>query len=303
MTKIKFTKKEFEEAVNPVVQDGDTGESEEKKKLKDTIDQISDEYKTAPNRTYGDITIPNTVEKTYEMPSDEETYKRAESEVSPLYNAKIQSLTSESAMAQQNVEDEKDELYERAEESLKQLNKTYNGSKENASNEALKRGLARSSIILNQLSDLEQARLNATGGVLTQRDKDLSGLTRQIDNLKLKLLNDTNILNEEKVKEINQRVEELLEKYRQEEKDVMEYNNKLRLEKAESLAKLKEAGIVVDETDSKEYATMISNKTKAFYSYYYSLGKNALSELQGDRQYVVDNIGEAGYQNLVRYFS
>ena len=161
MAKFKFTKKQFEDAVQPKQKDEGEEESQEKKQLKETIGSIDSEYQNAPNRTYNGIAVPNAVEKKYEMPSEEETAKKAQNEISPLYDAKIQSLTSENALARQNVEDQKDELYERAEESLKTLKKSYDGAKENTSHEALKRGLARSSIILNQLSDLEQSHLGA----------------------------------------------------------------------------------------------------------------------------------------------
>ena len=305
MLKFKFTKKQFEEATAPKKSGGesDAEESEEKKKLKETISNIDDEYKNSPNRTYGDVSVPNAVEKTYTKPTDEETMQKANDEISPLYEAKIESVTSKNNMERQNVEDEKDELYERAKESLKELQKTYENAKQNTSNEAIKRGLARSSIVLNQLSDLENSEINAKGGILSQRDKDLSNLSKKIDELKIKLLNDTNVLNEERAKEINQRVEELLDKYEQEEQDVFEYNNKLRQQRAETLAKLKEQGVNVDETQSKEYIKMLSDKTKTFYSYYYAFGEDALDELKKDKQYVVENIGEKGYENLVRYFN
>ena len=302
MAKIRFTKKQFEEIFKPAKQEETTSESEEKNKLKETIINIDNEYKSSPNRTYGDITVPNVVEKTYEKPSDEETLKKAEEEISPLYDAKMQKLTSKSAMEQQSIEDEKDELFKTVEESLKHLNRSYDGAKENASNEALKRGLARSSIILNQLNDLEQGRIGATGDVIEQRDKDLADLTRQIENLKIKLLSDTNELNEERAKEINERVEELVEKYRKEEQDVLEYNNKLRQQQTDNLVKLQESGIIAEGAQSEEYKKMIADKTKAFYSYYYSLGKDAATEMEKDKEYIEKNIGEKGYESLMRYF-
>ncbi len=303
MGKFKLTKKDFDMLSQEKSEsESEESESEEKKKLKEDISKIDSEYKNSPVRTYGDIEVPNTAEKTYKMPTHEETVDKASSEISPLYDAKINSLNSESSFAEQKLEDEKDELYKRAEQSLKELKGVYDGAKESTSNEALKRGLARSSIILNQLKDLEGERIEAAGGILTQRDKDLSSIAREIDELQLKLVNDVNELNEEKAKEINQRIEELYEKYQAEASKVDEYNNKLRQEKAETMAKLKEAGLTADETQSKEYVTMVANKTRAFYSYYYSLGENALSELQKDRQYVIDNIGQNGYDYLLRYF-
>ncbi len=82
----------------------------------------------------------------------------------------------------------------------------------------------------------------------------------------------------------------------------MEYNNKVRKEKADTIAKLKEAGVLTDETESKEYIKMIADKTRAFYSYYYSLGEGAVAEMEKDRKYIEENIGEKGYESLMRYF-
>lgn len=302
MAKFKITKKEFERASEYNQNDQTEEESEEKKQLKDTIGKLDEEYKNSPNRTYGDTVIPNAVEKTYTRPSDEETVKKVEEEISPLYNEKLKALNSESNFTQQNLEEEKDELYKRAEQSLKELKKSYESAKENTSNEALKRGLARSSIILNQLKDLEGDKITATGEILNQRDRDLSSISRKIDELQLKLLNDTNVLNEERAKEINQRIDELLEKYKKEETDVLEYNNKLRQQKASVLAELKEQGLNFDETQSKEYIEMYSGKIQAFYEYYYSLGDKANAEIQKDRQFILDNVGEKGYYFLKRYF-
>ena len=124
MAKFKFTKRQFEDAIEPKrEEESGEEESEEKRQLKETINEIDNVYKSTPTRTYEDVTVPYGVEKSYEMPTEEETAKKAQSEISPLYDAKIQSLTTENEMAKQNVEDEKDELYQRAEESLKQLKK------------------------------------------------------------------------------------------------------------------------------------------------------------------------------------
>jgi DNA polymerase III alpha subunit len=58
----------------------------------------------------------------------------------------------------------------------------------------------------------------------------------------------------------------------------------------------------VAEENSSEYVKMISDKTKAFYSYYYSLGEKAKSELMSDRQFVESHLGTKGYEMLMRYF-
>ena len=69
------------------------------------------------------------------------------------------------------------------------------------------------------------------------------------------------------------------------------------------IEKLKKEGYDIDETQSEEYKAMITEKTKALYSYYYAFGEDALKELQKDREFVESNIGANGYDSLIRYFS
>lgn len=314
MAKITITKNQFDAVTklkDTVMNDGGssgaTGKVESsgntaKDELKKTISDLDTEYKNSPVRTYGDIEVPLTKEKVYEMPSDEEIKKKAEEQVAPIYDAKMNTITSEGQLAQKGVESEKDELYKRAEESLKELRKSFNRAKENTSNEAVKRGLARSSIVLNQLSDLENSLIGATGGVLEQREKSLTDLADKIEELKLKVLNQTNELNAEKAQDISEKVKDLFDEYKKEEQEVFEYNNRIKKEKADAIAKLKAAGMDMNEKNTKEYAKMMSGKFKAFYKYYYSLGDDALSEMQKDREYILENIGDDGYNGLLRYF-
>lgn len=315
MKKFKISIKDFENlnkknSINEpltenkyVDEEKDKEESKEKQDLKETIEKISDEYEKTTTRTYGDVEVPITQEKEYEMPSLEQTTKKATEEIAPLYDAKEQAIETKGEIKTQALNDEKDELYKRAEDSLKTLNSTYDVASSNTSNQALKRGLARSSIILNQLADLERGRSLATGDVLSQRDKNIAEILEEVEKLKLEIDGELNVLTQEKVKKINERVDELVEKYQKEQDDVFEYNNKIRKEKADTLAKLKQAGIDATEENSKEYVQMISKKTKAFYSYYYSLGKNAKAELEKDREFVEEHLGEKGYQMLMRYFN
>ena len=310
MKKFKISIKDFEnldeiEKVNEPLKENNDGEEEthEKIDLKEKIEKINDEYEKTTTRTYNGIEVPVAIEKDYEMPSLEQTTQKATGEIEPLYEAKKDAVISKGEIRNQALEDEKDELLKAVEDSLKTLNTSYDKAKDSASNEALKRGLARSSIILNQLGNLENGRVNATGEILSERDKNIAEIMDEVEKLKLEIDGELNVLTEEKVKKINERVEELVQKYKKEQDDVFEYNNKIRKEKADTIAKLKEAGIDATESNSEEYVKMISDKTSAFYSYYYSLGENAMSELKKDRQYVEEQIGERGYQALKRYFN
>ena len=303
MSKITITKQDFDalesqERVTPTSENV----SAKKKKLQEKIEAIEEEFQNAPGRTYAGITIPQTEEKTFEMPSDDEIKKVAEDEYTPLYDAKKQTVKSQSEIKQNEVKAEEDEINKKARESLDSLKKTYSTAKENTSDQALKRGLQRSSIVLEQLHDLEKGEASAAIGITNKREKDVKALNDKLETLKVSLSNALGELNEEKAMDVSKRVDELVKEYEKQRDEVLEYNNELRNQRGSIYAQLLAAGIKPTEENSEEYMKMKTDKVKAFYSYYYSLGEDALNEVEKDMAYIVAHIGEDGYEGLRRYF-
>ena len=307
MGKITITQTDFE---NMTKQNNDGAktvaeqeETSKKKKLHETIDVIQKEYDEAPDRTYGDVKIPNVIEKTYVAPTLEQTVQSATEQIAPTYDAKIQTAQTEGDFKKKQKQEEKDEVVERAEESIANLRASAGEATENTSNQALKRGIARSSIVAQLLNDIESAKISAEGGILKERDKSLREIDGKIDEIDASLLNAINELTAEKTYGINEKVQSLLAEYEKKKNEVQEYNNELRQKKAEMITKVKAQGVDVSEENSAEYVKMIADKTKAFYGYYYSLGQDALKELEKDAEYVTEHLGVKGYQSLRGYFS
>lgn len=277
-------------------------DTEEKKKLKETINVIQNEYDSTPERTFGDMKIPVAVEKKYTPPTLEETAKTATDQIAPVYDAKISTAQAESEYKKKQKQAEKDDLYERAESSLAQIRASANTAKENTSNQAMKRGLSRSSIVAQLLNDIENEKLSAEGGILKDRDKAVGEIDGKINEIDATLLNKISELSAEKSYGINEKIQDLLASYEKKKNEVDEYNNKIRQQKAEFIANAKAQGIDLSEENSSEYVKMVADKTKAFYGYYYSLGEDALTELKKDKGYITDHIGSKGYETLKRYF-
>ena len=307
MGKIKITQTDFENLTNQnnegVKTVADQEGTPKKKKLHETIDVIQKEYDNAPDRTYGDVKIPNAIERTYDAPTLEQTVKSATEQIAPTYDAKIQTAQTEGDFKKKQKQEEKDEVVERAEASIANLRASAGEATENTSNQALKRGIARSSIVAQLLNDIESAKVSAEGGILKERNKSLRDIDGKIDEIDAKLLNTIAEITAEKTYGINEKVQSLLAEYEKKKKEVEEYNNELRQKKAEMITKAKAQGIDVSEENSAEYVKMIADKTKAFYGYYYSLGEGALQELEKDAEYITEHIGTKGYQTLREYFS
>ncbi len=303
MKKFKITEKDFEKLTAPTETSiAEEEENEKKKKLKEDLLGFQEEYESSPNRTYSGIEIPNVVEKEYVAPTKEETKNKVTQTVTPLYDAKMQTVKDESEFEQRQKEDDIDLIYQRAKESLSEIDKSYAKSKENLSDEAIKRGLARSSIVASQLADLEKAKLGAQTEILNKRDSDVSKKDQEINDLKVQLYNKIAELNGEKAIDIASKMDKLFKEYENERAEVYKYNNEIRQKKAEMIAQAMAQGLDLSEEKSEEYKKMIADKTKSMYSYYYSFGKDAPEEMQKDKDFIVEHLGKQGYETLLKYF-
>ena len=139
-------------------------------------------------------------------------------------------------------------------------------------------------------------------GILSERDASLNEVDAKIYNLGKSLENAIKVLNEEEAKEVAKRVEEIVKDYEKQKNEVNDYNNQLRQQTIALKAQLLNAGIDTSEENSDEYKKMYTSKMKAFYGYYYSLGSNALDELSADKDYLIEHLGDEGYQTLRNYF-
>lgn len=303
MKKFKITEKDFEKLTAPTKPStAEEEESEKKKKLKEDLIGFQEEYETSKSRTYSGVEIPNVVEKEYVVPTKEETKTKVTQTVTPLYDAKMQTVKDESEFEQRQKEDDIDLIYQRARESLGEIDKSYAKSKENLSDEAIKRGLARSSIVASQLADLEKAKLGAQTEILNKRDSDVGKKDQEINDLKVQLYNKIAELNGEKAIDIATRMDELFKEYASKQEETLKYNNELRQKRADMIAEAMSKGLDLSEQNSEEYKKMIADKTKSMYSYYYSFGKGASEEMQKDKDFIVEHLGEKGYETLLRYF-
>lgn len=220
-----------------------SNEQKKKKNVDDLLSKLSSV--NSQFSTSNTTETPNNIELerlNYAKKTDDEIKAQAESELSHYKDSSIKQLEEQNKAKEDELYKNKDSVMEQTKEQKDLLAGYYENAKESASNQALKRGLARSSIVINQLDAFDNKQINdykALDNELTNKIEainfELNGLSGELTNA----LNDFNISFAVKLQDkINSLTKELQEK----EMEVTKYNNEIALKEAEfnkNLAKMK----------------------------------------------------------------
>jgi hypothetical protein len=274
-----------------------------KDKLVQNISEINKNYQAQQGMTFNGVTVPKVEEKVYEMPTADQIEKTVTAEKSPAYEIEKEKLVEEKNQVEKSLKTELDEVEEAVKQSIGQLRAKYSQAKENTSNQALKRGLGRSSIVLNQLQELEKGEISSLEDVIKRGEESRQEVNDEIRTLTQNLTTAIRGLDQKKAAEIAKGIRELTAEHQKKSDAVLEYNNKMKNEQAKIIADLIKDGVSVDEKSSDEYVNMIADKVKAFYSYYSDMGEQASAEIQKDKDFIVNELGVNGFNNLLRQFN
>lgn len=118
------------------------------------------------------------------------------------------------------------EAYKKStEDKRKEINNIYDSSIKETENQALKRGLARSSIIIGQISNLEENKAKELVDILNELDKNLTENETEIANLEKEKDNALTSLDIEYAIELDEKIQALNDKYNKAKQDAIEFNN------------------------------------------------------------------------------
>lgn len=272
--------------------------SPRKQKLIDVLDGIDAAYDSNKTRTYDGVVVVPYEEKKYDAPTDEELTAQAERDLNDAAKIKADSLKSSAKQKKIDLENKIAEAENSAAKKTAQISTAYSTAKKNASDEAIKRGIARSSIISEQLKDLDTANIKDNLAIVEAADAEIDDVNAQLDDLKTQLSQAIDQLDAETALQIRQKVEELKKERQKRQDEVLEYNNKIAEKKASTQAKLAAKGLVEKEEYSDEYVNARANKIRALYDYYYDLGSEADRETRSDEKFIAEYVGEDGYDYL-----
>lgn len=280
----------------------DGAESKEKLGLKAALDKIDADYAADDTRTYDGTAVPKLEKKAYDAPTDEEIAATAKAELEASADIKKNALKKSADEKRAALEVEIGDTKAAADKKKKSLSESYAVAKENAANEAIRRGIARSSIISEQLADFDAANIKANADIDYAAEYSIKRINGEIEELSDKLSDALSSLDMETAIKVNERIQKLKTERQKRSDEVLEYNNKIAEKKASFAEKLAKKGQTEREENSDQYARAYTEKINALYDYYRSLGTGAKSALAADKNFIIKYVGEKGYDLLNRYY-
>ena len=231
----------------------------------------------------------NLEKKTFEKLSDEEIAKKAENSLSDYKNSELENINSSYDDKKQSINEEINTTKTDGEAQKNETKKLYSSLKQEASNDAVKRGLSRSSIVINILDAFDQ-------NMIKEYNKINDEITSKIDSLN----NQKNLLNEQRENALNafdityavklsNKIDEINQSLLEEEQKVLEYNNQIAQKEAEYEAERKQNALDYAEYVEKYgYEGIEKMKQEEKYQiakdYLMSMSKEeALNELNSNR--------------------
>ncbi len=265
----------------------DTEELTEKtKNYSDLLQGFEDVDKKFSSQDEGPL---NLEKMEFEKLSDEEIAKKAENSLSEYKNSELENINSSYETKNKDIDEQISTTKTDGEEQKNETTQLYSSLKQQASNDAVKRGLSRSSIVINILDAFDQ-------NMIKEYNKINDEITSKIDSLN----NQKNLLNEQRENALNafdityavklsEKIDEINQSLLEEEQKVLEYNNEIAQKEAEYEAERKKNALEYAEYVEKYGYTGIEKmkqeeKYQLAKDYLMSMSKEeALNELNSNK--------------------
>jgi len=228
MAKIKVTEQQVQKLAD-TSQEKETknSTSEEYEKLLNELDQIANKYNFPLEEKQLVDTDISLERKSQIQKTDDEIKQEA---VNSLYEYKqngLNNIEKENKLANENLVKEIQDAKTNAQTKKQNANDYYDNAKSSAENDALKRGLSRSSIVINTLSAFDQNRINLLNQIDEELTSKIQNLNDQISVLNLEKQKAINDFDVEYATKLNQKISTLKDELNEKNQEVLEYNNKI----------------------------------------------------------------------------
>lgn len=178
----------------------------------------------------------------YTPQSDEDIYRQAEKNVDYQKTLARNKLESNFESAYKGLQNSANDAQSNLKEGYKKLEDLYSELRRNAENDALKRGVARSSIILNQLDKLDGAHLGTANELEAAYVETIGNINGQIASLERGRETALDELDLKSASDLSNRIDELKKERDSAVAQYEKYNNTVR-EKESAYAKRREEDI------------------------------------------------------------
>lgn len=285
--------------------------------LKDKIKNIDDKYKLdlTFDSTKDDISL-NLERRKYSRPSDEEIRKQAEDSLKSYEDKEQKGIENEYAAGNRKLDEERQKLGGDFESQSKKIEQTYENAKESNKNTFIRRGLSRSSIMQENLKNLDESKNAAQDTLAKELKQNLEKITIERDLLETQKQSALESFNIAYAVKLSEKINKLTESAKQAEDAVAKYNNQLE-EKEKKFAlsqqehnikqdsqKLKDNKFVLDYINeygrvgldwliAKEKLTAAKDSIKGLSK------EQALAQIERDGYR--DILGDSVYKSLINY--
>lgn len=285
--------------------------------LKDKIKNIDDKYKLdlTFDSTKDDISL-NLERQKYSRPSDEEIRKQAEDSLKSYEDKEQKGIENKYAAGNRKLDEESQKLGVDFESQSKKIEQTYENAKESNKNTFIRRGLSRSSIMQENLKNLDESKNAAQDTLAKELKQNLEKITIERDLLETQKQSALESFNIAYAVKLSEKINKLTESAKQAEDAVAKYNNQLE-EKEKKFAlsqqehnikqdnqKLKDNKFVLDYINeygrvgldwliAKEKLTAAKDSIKGLSK------EQALAQIERDGYR--DILGDSVYKSLINY--
>ena len=198
----------------------------------DKFKEIDSRYDSLSNYDDGS----SLKEMTYEKPSSEEVKSQAETSLSAYKDNSIKSINEQFDTKNKNIDESIEEVKANKKSAEKEIAETYSAVKENAENDAIKRGLARSSIIVNKLAEYDSNMINNLNALQTETNNKIESLNAEKGLLEEQKQSALNSFDIEYAVKLQDKINSINSNIAEQEEKVIKYNNEI----AQARAKLKD---------------------------------------------------------------
>ncbi len=171
--------------------------------------------------------------KSFEMPTEQEIKKQADSSLEEYKKSELQNIdddyNTKSTVIDEKIKSETQSLDNKKDET-KEL---YTNLKDNASKDAIKRGLARSSIVINILDAFDKNMVKEINKINEEIQSKVSSLNSQKDLLTEQRQSALNAFDISYALKLTNKIDEINKSLAEQEQKVIEYNNQIAQKEAE----------------------------------------------------------------------
>lgn len=246
---------------------------------------------------------------------EDEVKKEAQKHADKERESNVLKLEEDTKNKAEALEVSKQNQTRSTEESKKYIESLYDARKEEASNEALKRGLGRSSIIINQIEAFDKGKIDEYIALDKELTSSISSISDKLNNLNVEKESALKNYDIAYAVSVDEKIKKLTEELTKKQQDVIKYNNEI----AEKEAKYND-GIIEKNNDVanknlsnslniakfiEEYGVgglnqlKVSEKYDTIMNYLNGLSKeDALNDIQAKGDFYKDQLGDKYYQIL-----